>query len=83
MQVTFAKTTECNGTSVAASENIQEVTINGEFWGWVAGPSKGMARSRRSWISLKAEDKDKKLAGPFTSWSEWAHNREAALLLSL
>jgi hypothetical protein len=68
-----------------AGYNDFRVVIDGKFWGWVSGPSKGERYGRKTaWRALKGEIRDgQELAVPFVYWESGHPNAHAAILAAL
>jgi hypothetical protein len=73
MKVQYKTATEVNGNAVHAEARIYEVHIDGQKWGWVAGPDKGV-RTAKGWTALR-------VGAP--TWAGWHGNRAEAVLAAL
>jgi hypothetical protein len=74
MKVQYKTTTECNGHKVHAAARMYEVHIDGQMWGWVSGPDKGVRMARNGWTALRQ-------GAP--TWAGWHNNRAEAVLAAL
>jgi hypothetical protein len=74
MKVQYKVATQVNGNAVHAEARIYEVHVNGEKWGWVSGPDKGVRMARNGWTALR-------IGAP--TWAGWHNNRAEAVLAAL
>ncbi len=85
VEITKATVSPHEERELDPSEQLFEVTIDGKFWGFVDGPTKGQRTGRKTaWMSIKGYEVDGvKRIDPFAYWNQGHPNAHAAILAEL